>query len=994
MLAAIQFPICDCRPFLAAAEHTLHPQGWAESRSQPPKFLRGFGSVTKPQSFEDRAWVDEEFFCKADNAISLPFLEQRRLGDEGSDLIPTGAFYRLVYDRRAVAQVHLGVRHSAWAPAILNLGKRELLRIIEDFLKLPSRVGADSISPVVLQGSHLARRYFRATTPQTGTEPLARMQTLVDYGNPLVIFELESFECLELPVTELDSSKLGGVQAAFFRLRTQWGPVAVCIVKGDSAAPGAVRNVRLCLLRLHSEREALDLVLKQIKRGRIPAKADNPNLDLDTYLNQSTRIVAQDQKYGIAQSAIRAAFESAVSVRNLDSLYEGIRPQILRKTREYDSERGHTRVVTTWSSGGAQAPLLSGQDTVIAGASLSEINQSELYWNTRFPRDAAANVSKAIFATIDYLLETGIETLADRGGLSTLNVDPEKLAAQGDGKANLTFRISADGEVLRNAGDGDKPWTRSIVSPSLPCVAGIGTPRFPFLVRAPDAGTIGLELAVIMRNSIVLTQTLPLRVIGLAVPAGTAQTRPDGDPGAEPPAPTIEEPLGTISLERETPTETIIEVNKTIADGREWLSVEISRGDRLAPFNSAKDAASINTYIILMRKKLVELSRQYQPLSAIDGNSGDDAFAIVGPQDAMLEFAKLGFRLHEAVFGSPFEEQGERWKAATMLARLGRTRAARIPFVQIFSANVPIPWALMYDAGAYAFASEGKPSKRYLKEPERLEDVDPNCFWGARWAMYRTIRLQKCADEIASGPGNGSIVACVNPYLDKEIEEKSRQTPKSSVVENQKAFFLKLSSPSKFVESREQFGAFLSDDEVNRCKLLYFFCHAEAAHTLAENMLATATISDEAANIRLDDRFADKKMSIKWMMNAADDAMLSKASDLKSLAFSMKNRPLVFMNTCSSAEGDVAYPSPFIEHFKSKWGASGFVGTDWKIPTVFADLFGRRVLDRVLRQKAPILRAFQQVTLAAIRKGNPFGLIYGIYASPDCALYEIPAPGR
>ncbi len=945
--------------------------------------------------------MDEEFFCKADNALSLPLLEQQRLGDEGSELIPTGAFYRLVYDRRAVAQVHLGVRHSPWAPAIRNLGKRDLLRIIEDFLKLPSRVGADSIRPVAVQGSHLARRYFRATTPQTGAEPLARMQALVDYGNPLVIFELGSLECLELPVAELDSSKLGGVQAAFLRLRTQWGPVAVCIVKGDSASPSAVRNVRLCLLRLHSEREALDLVLKQIKRGRIPAKADNPSLDLDSYLNQSTRIVAQDQKYGIAQSAIRAAFESAVSVQTLASLYEGIRPQILRKTRQYDGERGHTRVVTTWSSGGAQAPLLSGQDTVIAGASLSEINQSELYWNTRFPRDAAANVSKAIFATIDYLLETGIETLADRGGLSTLNVDSEKLAAEGNGKANLTFRISAGGDVLRDVGDSDQPWTRSIVSPALPCVAGIGTPRFTFRVRAPDAGTIDLKLAVIMRNSIVLTQTLPLSVISLPVPAGAMQTQPDVDPGdsgtavgAEPPAPTIEEPLGTISLERETPTETIIEVDKTIADGREWLSVEISRGDRLAPFNSAKDAASINTYIILMRKKLVELSRQYQPLAAIDGDSGDDAFAIAGPQDAMLEFAKLGFRLHEAVFGSPFEEQGERWKAAAMLARLGRTRNARVPFVQIFSANVPIPWALMYDARAYAFATEGKPSKRYLKEPERLEDVDPNCFWGARWAMYRTIRLQKCSDEIASGPGIGSIVACVNPYLDKEIEEKSKQAPKSSVVENQKAFFLKLSSPSRFVESREQFGAFLSDEEVDRCKLLYFFCHAEAAHTLAENMLATATISDEAANIRLDDRYADKKMSIKWMMNAAGDAMLAKASDLKSLAFSMKNRPLVFMNTCSSAEGDVAYPSPFIEHFKSKWGASGFVGTDWKIPTAFADLFGRRVLDRVLRQKAPIPRAFQQVTLAAIRNGNPFGLIYGIYASPDCALYEIPAKGR
>src|SRR5215475_11394567 len=88
-------------------------------------------------------------------------------------------------------------------------------------------------------------------------------------------------------------------------------------------------------------------------------------------------------------------------------------------------------------------------------------------------------------------------------------------------------------------------------------------------------------------------------------------------------------------------------------------------------------------------------------------------------------------------------------------------------------------------------------------------------------------------------------------------------------------------------------------------------------------------------------------------------------------------RPLVFMNACSSTQGDGAFQSMFLNHFRSRWNACGFIGTDWKIPTVFADAFGRLVLDLVFsKEKPPIAEAFWLASSKLIKEEkNPFPLI-------------------
>jgi len=102
----------------------------------------------------------------------------------------------------------------------------------------------------------------------------------------------------------------------------------------------------------------------------------------------------------------------------------------------------------------------------------------------------------------------------------------------------------------------------------------------------------------------------------------------------------------------------------------------------------------------------------------------------------------------------------------------------------------------------------------------------------------------------------------------------------------------------------------------------------------------------------------------------------------------LKARPLVFLNACSSAEADQYYQSQFLTLFVSQWQARAFIGSDWKIPTAFADAFARRALDRFLGhapdgQRLELGAALHATAVEVLELGNPFPLIYALYGRPE-----------
>ena len=73
--------------------------------------------------------------------------------------------------------------------------------------------------------------------------------------------------------------------------------------------------------------------------------------------------------------------------------------------------------------------------------------------------------------------------------------------------------------------------------------------------------------------------------------------------------------------------------------------------------------------------------------------------------------------------------------------------------------------------------------------------------------------------------------------------------------------------------------------------------------------------------------------------------------------------------SCSVA-GDREFQSPFLSHFVGDWQARGFVGTDWKVPTVFAESFSRLALSYFLEDGLSIGEAFRRASDDAFALGN------------------------
>jgi hypothetical protein len=207
------------------------------------------------------------------------------------------------------------------------------------------------------QGPALARLYADATVASKSTEKRVNGQRLVESGNPILVIEVDSREAdLNEPpagFVAVDPTAIFGAKLFFGRIRTRSGIVGTWLLQGDSAKSSKLRSLRLCLMRLHAEQEALDLVLKQIQRGRLLNPPTKTVVDrLDTYFNDSTKLINRAAWGEIRQSAILDAFDAADQVtlpanrKNLVDRYDGARNQVWKKVDDYQMRRAAARAVT------------------------------------------------------------------------------------------------------------------------------------------------------------------------------------------------------------------------------------------------------------------------------------------------------------------------------------------------------------------------------------------------------------------------------------------------------------------------------------------------------------------------------------------------------------------------------------------------------------------------------------------------------------------------
>lgn len=399
MLVTLQFPIADARPFDANPNLRLRIPDWPDpSTGRKRQFVNRFGPAVDRRQDPDLSYPDEAKFCLARRAVRFEEVWEGKKS-AGNFLAVDCAFRRLFCDGSVVVRTEIGFRMKrGWPRPEANWGADDHLQLVARICSLRTFVGDEQTArPMIRQGDALARLFARATTPGRYGGPLTRAIDLVEAGDPLIIVEPTSqptpFDCPK-GFTRVAAEKVGGAALDFGRLRTPQGPVPIWLLQagGDS---GRGRLLRLCLLRLHAEQMALDITLKQVKRGRIPnidgVAADSFPVvadELDRYFNDRTRLLKREAWHGLSQSAVLEAFDAAQSVTRVASqltradMYQGARRQVWTKLEDYAARRAAIRQVEVINveKGGI---LVNKQTVTNVSGSNNIVNVAEYMSNVR-----------------------------------------------------------------------------------------------------------------------------------------------------------------------------------------------------------------------------------------------------------------------------------------------------------------------------------------------------------------------------------------------------------------------------------------------------------------------------------------------------------------------------------------------------------------------------------------------------------------------------------
>ncbi|HEX3475909.1 MAG TPA: caspase family protein [Kofleriaceae bacterium] len=581
-----------------------------------------------------------------------------------------------------------------------------------------------------------------------------------------------------------------------------------------------------------------------------------------------------------------------------------------------------------------------------------------LYWNIGFPTDNAVMAKRVIFTGVSYALETALQDTRAPKSLSQACFKTTEILA-GATQIPVRFVIETRGALVRLPGTQD--WLDSVTSGGLTCDAH-GTEVFGVEIEARDPGNVSITITLHVREAIVLREIVAVTAVRIS--DGNFDSGPSYEPSSRP----IE--ISHAALAAVPEAAVVLRLERS-GDAYRLRCAGGGLEDK-ATLYTHTTIAELAKLAIDKRKKLVALSRQYRSAQT----SEDDPFAGLRPADdgeALLAVARIGRELHGLLFGDPYIAPADLTRVANVIREHGRDTTTA-PRMQVDAETVPFPWGIVYDADGPL---------------DRVTDVTVSGFWGRRFVIDRTVAA--VLERLPPATLDGQILPCLNPHLDTEENLK--------VVASQRSFFGAIRRPAvrPAVESAEQLCDFLRaegrgngepDDKLSRdgdsshneteCSptILYFFCHARAAHEVSDQLFQNPAPADEQATLLLDAKDSHRELSVCQLKD------IRKAP--------LKAQPLVFLNACSSAEADQYYQSQFLTLFVARWKARTFIGSDWKIPTEFADAFARRALQRFLGcgcdpalPKLPLGAAFHTTAVEVLELKNPFPLIYALYGRPE-----------
>lgn len=596
---------------------------------------------------------------------------------------------------------------------------------------------------------------------------------------------------------------------------------------------------------------------------------------------------------------------------------------------------------TAATRGETRSPAEIGGTPVEPGRTTPDATRAEqgeppsLYWVTDLPRDDKALRRRVLFVNDTYRLVTRFTAAPPALG------DPAETSLIGCGYVNKTvqFEITAEGAGVRRAidGAGEVPFLNRVTSEPSVCSEG-GTEPFAVDMRADRVGRARIEVQV-SADGVPLDNAhlLEFTVVDPGAPQPYAQL-----PASGAAAPTTL--LGTPS-----PAEVPIvhlKAGRTDPEGRvefTWPGF----GHEDVNFVSVNAERDLDVALRDARNALNALARSYSKC----GPGPVDPLELADPDAAYLEAARIGYRLHRALFGKLGDGRAPAATrdSAERIANLGRSgpvaQVGRRMLVQTPCA--PFPWGLVYDGGYLDNAAE----------PATANDVEALGFWGYRFTVDRMV-VRHSFKVLDAALGHDVFSACtvVNAAIPPPVlDDRGRLT----IVPEA----LRRPDP---ITSAVAFRAWMQEASEGSTDLVYFYCHAEPAQNVSDLGFFVNRASQSQARLILDQSSAGV-VTVADMEEGRPPA----------------GSPIVFLIACAGGQGDISFASPFASVFIRSWDGRSLVASDAEVPATFGHAFAARVVTDFLTQPKPIGQCLADASRRLLEARNPFGLFFGLHGQPE-----------
>lgn len=363
-------------------------------------------------------------------------------------------------------------------------------------------------------------------------------------------------------------------------------------------------------------------------------------------------------------------------------------------------------------------------------------------------------------------------------------------------------------------------------------------------------------------------------------------------------------------------------------------------GDYLSKFDIRVSTEQLDHMVEVARNTLLAVVRMIDKAPAkAEEKFPFQSLTTIPPKIERASLAALadaGHTLFYNIFLNDYATDQSRAFANWLIDEANQGRGVRI---QVNAEAFSVPWGMLYP-----------------QDPFEPENVSWKRFLGMRCVIEQTPLKNSgfsCEPDIVEGPTGLSLSLNLNWDLDKDGYVTSQIDHLVAIAKTApKIRFAQRGSDTEVVSSLGAPG-----DE----QIIYMYCHADTVglNTAQGPGASTFTFT------------GDKSVSLNHLNKHA------------SSKFQFTGSPLVFINACESGAMSSGFYGGFVSYFIGK-GARGVIGTECKVPALFAQQWAKRFFTDFLTGNDDIGTVLLKMRQHFVNEhGNGLGLLYGLHCNAD-----------